>query len=71
MSCPLPVTDVLYQTAAGPHPDPLPQAGEGGEIRGRGRSDLVEAERPAAVGGVGGGGFERAQGFGEHRGEGQ
>ena len=30
MSCPLPVTDVLYQTAACPHPDPLPQAGEGG-----------------------------------------
>ena len=29
MSCPLPVTDVLYHAAACPHPDPLPQAGEG------------------------------------------
>jgi len=33
MSCPLPVTDVLYHAAACPHPDPLPQAGEGDRIR--------------------------------------
>src|SRR5439155_1042289 len=29
MSCPLDVTDVLYQTKVCPHPNPLPRTGEG------------------------------------------